>query len=144
MSYSDKAFAQLVEIAGSLSAAQRRFLAAMAGGAQVLQVYPGHAYSAWKEREDGKIVEVCKGLSVNDFRSMRLLMPMVAKGANATWGAEFFYIPAASRLAATDALILTQPIPEELKFRLEHAQSIAAAAESIEPAEPPVRVRMAA
>lgn len=134
MSHSDKFFSQLVEIAASLSAVQRRFLAAMAGGAQVLQIYPSQSYSAWREREaDGKVVQVASGLTQNDFRAMRLLLPMINKASNAASGTDFFYIPAASRMLASDALTISQPIPDELKFRLELARRQQEAAASLDP-----------
>lgn len=146
MSHSDKVFPQLVEIAASLGALQRRFLAAMANGAQVLQVYPRQGFSAWQEREsDGKIVQVCTGLSQNDFRAMRLLLPMISKASNPSWGTDFYYVPAASRALAKDALTLTQAVPEELMFRLEWERRQAEESASLEASgDGFVRERMAA
>lgn len=146
MSAHDKNFSQLVTVIGSLGPLQRRFLAAMAAGAQVLKIYQNDDFSAWKERSaDGKVVLVCNGLKLNDFRAMRLLLPMICQGLNQAWATEFFYVPAASRDSLNDALTLTQDMPSELRFNIERTRKQAEEAASLDSSsEPPVFERMVA
>lgn len=147
MSTQEKALSQLICIVATLEPSQRQVLAAMAGGAQVLQVEPTADYSAWLERpSDGKVVQACENIKPNDFRSMRLLLPMVSKAFNKAWGNDFFYLPASSRDSVRDALTMTQPIPDLLKARLEQEIREAEASASLDASsdEPVARERMAA
>lgn len=148
MLHSQVSLASFVKIAAGLSSVQRRFLAAMAEGAQVLQTTSSGAYQAWSEQGDaGRVAQVQGGLAKTDMIAMKLLLPMIEKGFNETWGYEFYFLPGQVRASVKEVLTLSMPAPEpirmQVEWRLQQAERTASLDSSDDGQSAPPRMAMA-
>lgn len=108
----------------AMSPLQRRYLAEMAKGAQVIcHSVTGGKYEAWREvGDDFRLMRTAKGLDLAGMSSLRTLFPMVVSDKNEKYDYEFLCLPGEFREAANELLTLTMPVPDVIRVQHEYQQ----------------------
>lgn len=105
--------AQKVMAIGGLNPLQRRVLAALADGAQLLKAPGDLGFHAYAENiNTGKVDRVTPALALADLKIMCALVPQMRLDRNVEWDYQFYYLPGAERDQAKELLTRSMPAPD--------------------------------
>lgn len=108
----------------ALNPIQRRVLAALADGAQVLKAPGDLGFYAYAENaETGRVVRVTPPLARADLKVMCTFLPEIQLERNVEGDYEFYYLPGAVRQEVKELLTRSMPAPDMVKTQAQWKRS---------------------